>query len=126
MVRASGPSCVFSSISASKLLTTVHSGFDHDRPAHERNPSSLTFSSSLHVLFLNFPLTRVTRPRNRFLDTARLVERGIKVRRYGHVLRFVSEINFSEARSFTTTSTHPGMQRRLTASIFLSMILTSR
>ena len=33
---------VFSSISAPKFLTIIHSGFDH-RPAHERNPSALTF-----------------------------------------------------------------------------------
>jgi len=33
---------------------------------------------------------------------------------------------FSEARSFTTTSAHPGMPRRLTVRVFLFIILTSR
>jgi len=43
---------------------------------------------------LNFFLIRVTNPRNRFLDTARLVEKGIKVRQYSHILRLMAEDNF--------------------------------
>ena len=85
---------VFSSISAPKCLTTVHSGFDR-HPAHERKPSSLTvFFASFHCLSLNFSLTRVTCPRNRFPDMTWMVERGIKVRRYGYIVWLVAEGNF--------------------------------
>jgi hypothetical protein len=94
MVRASGPSCVFSSISAPKFLTTIHSGFDR-RPAHERTKFvDYFFFASFHRLSLNLSLTRVTRPRNRFPDMIRMVERGMKVRQYGHILRLVAEDNF--------------------------------
>jgi len=51
------------------------------------------FFASFH-LSLNSSLTRIARPGNRFLDMARLVERGIEVRQYGHVLRLVAEDNF--------------------------------
>jgi len=42
---------VFSSISAPKSLTTIHSGFDH-RPAYERNPSALTVFLPVFTVFL--------------------------------------------------------------------------
>ena len=118
----------FPSISASKILTTIHREIDRC-PAHESNPSSLTvffvFLASFH-LFLNI-----------FLKELPILATGLSTQlgwwRGGY--RSVNMAIFFglwlktillEAQSFTTTSTHPSMQRGLPVRVFLFMITTSR
>jgi hypothetical protein len=87
----------FSSISAPKFLTTVHSGFDRC-PAHERRAKFVDyFFFCLCTVFLltclQQELPRATLAPD-FPTMVWMVEREIKVRQYGHILRLVAEDNF--------------------------------
>jgi hypothetical protein len=113
---------LFSSISASKFLTTIHSGIDR-RSAHESNPSPSTtflpcFTFFLTSLLKSYPFSQQTSPH----DSAD--GEGDKSPSIWPCLWL--KISLSEPRSFTTTNPHPGIQRRLTVGIFLSVIPTSR
>ena len=117
----------FPSISASKILTTIHSGINR-RPAHESNPSSLTvfcFLASFH-LFLNIFLkelpvlaTDLSTRLGWWRGGYRSVNMAIF---FGLWLKTI----LLEAQSFTTTSTHPGVQRGLPVRVFPFMITISR